>query len=356
MAKHYEVDVNSEVYTVVDAATTVYWAVIAGVLTDEVFGAFSAPVFAVELARPDLDTKVLSNGMYAIAGYPDQSFPKLATTSYLVSYVLTAPGFRDHAVTVTIPANAMFPVPAPTAAMRRLPVRIQGRVVNNATRLPIAGASVASIDPTTPPAIHTSALRSPLYFAHASGAAVQPVSIASAGSALLTENVAGAAQVLNLSTRTGLAAGSIVRLANATGVRLEYGVVDHLGPGSASAPGQVFLRNALNRSYPVVGTAVAFVNATLIGAAATLAVDANAGDGVVLASQLFSQTIAIETGGPLAEVHEVGALSDSDGYYGFDGIGRVQEILLQAVQGASHQVADWFVEYDQPVNVVDFRL
>jgi hypothetical protein len=352
----YQVDVNSDVYTVVDDATTVYWAVITGMVTDEILGPLYAPGLAVELERTDLATKASANGLYAITGYPTQSFPNLASTSYVVSYVLSAPGFFDFPVSVTIPVNATFPVPAPATAMRRLPVRIQGRVVTSATRVPISGALIASVDPSSPPPVHTTALRAPLYFAHASGAAAQQVSIATAGGALLTQDVVGGDQVLNLSTRTGLAANSIVSLTYAAGVWLEYGVVDHLGPGAASAPGQVFLRYPLNYSYPIAGTTVAFVNATPVGGAVTLSADADVGDGVLLASQLFTKTVALESGGPLAEVHEVGALSGSDGYYGLDGMGRVQEISLQATQGASQETVNWFVEYDQPLNLVDFRL
>jgi hypothetical protein len=356
LATSYQVDANSQVFTVVDDFTTNYWAVITGEATDEIFGTLAAPGFAVEISRADLGTKALDNGLYAITGYPGQSFPQLSTTAYTVNYVLSAPGFRDLPITANIPVDAIFPVAAPAAPMRRLPVRIQGRVVSSTTRLPIAGASILSIDPAAPPAVHDSALRSPLYFAHANGTAVQAVTIAVIGSAALSTSVTGGDQVLNLSARTGLAANSIVRLTNSAGVLLEYGVVDHLGPGAASAAGQVFLRNALNRSYPVAGTAVDFVDATAAGAAATLSADADAGDGVLLASQLFSTTVAIETGTALAELHEVGAVSDSDGYYGLDGMGRVQELFLQATQGASTGTVDWFVEYDQPLNLVDFRL
>jgi hypothetical protein len=37
-------------------------------------------------------------------------------------------------------------------------------------------------------------------------------------------------------------------------------------------------------------------------------------------------------------------------------MGRVQELVLQATQGALTSTVDWFVEYDQPLNLVDFRL
>lgn len=357
LVDQYQVDANSEVYMVVNAATTVYWAVITGAAIDEIFGTLAAPGFAATLNRTDLAGKAIANGLYAITGYPQQSFPQLATTGYTVDYVLSAPGFADVPMAVAIPANATFPVAVPAVPMRRLPVRIQGRVVGASTLIPLSGAAVLSIDnPHTPPAVHGTALRSPLYFAHAAGAAVQQVTMTPAGSALLTQGVTGGDQVLNLSVRTGLAAGSVVSLSCSSGVLLEYGVVDRLGPGAASAGGQVFLRNALNRSYPVASTSVAFVDATLSGSAATLSTDSQTGDGVLLATQLFSQSVAIESGGPLAEYHAVGALTDSNGYYAFDGMGRVQELFLEASNGASNGTVDWFVEYDEPFNQVDFRI
>ena len=357
MAGSYQIQ-NGETYTVVNDTTTVYWAVITGAAADEIFGSLYAPGFSVELERSDLGSKALDNGLYAITAYPQQSFPNLASTSYTVSYSLLAPGFRDLPLFVTIPIGASFPVLAPAAALRRLPVRVQGRVVSKTTRLPIGGAAIVSIDNPSapPPAVHTTALRSPLYFAHASGAPVQEVSVATTGSANLTQNVVGGDEVLNLSTRTGLAAGSIIQLAYASGVWLEYVVVDHLGTGAPSSPGQVFLTAPLNYSYPAAATTVSFVTVSPSGGAATLSADADAHDGVLLTSQLFSQTVAVELGGPVAEIHEVGALSGTDGYYGFDGIGRAQQLFLQAKQGASTQVVDWFVEYDQPLNFVDFRL
>jgi len=356
LAAPYQVEANGRVYSVVDDITTDYWAVITGVVTDEIFGALNTPGFVVNVDRTDLSTKAVASGLYALSGYPMQSFPQLTSTSYVVNYVLSAPGYRDFPMAVTVPINATFPVNAPVAAMRLLPVQIQGRVVNSTTRLPVGGEVIVSIDPASPPAVHNTVLRAPLYFAHASGATAQEISTATTGSAALTQDVIGGDRILNFSVRTGLAAGSILRLANASGGRLEYGVVDHLGPGAASSPGQVFLRNALNYSYPMAGTAVTFVSVIPVGGAATLSTDADAGDGILLGSQLFSQTVVLESGTPQAEVHEVGALTGADGYYVLDGIGRVQQIILQASSGALHQEADWFVEYDRPFNVVDVRL
>jgi hypothetical protein len=355
LANSYQVDLKGEVYTVVDAAQTVYQAVLTGSVTDEIFGALDAPAFTVQLTRSDLGIKAFRNGSYAISGYPGQSFPQLATKSYMVSYTLTVPGFRDCAVSAVIGPGGSLPFTV-TAVMRRLPIRIRGQVVNYASRTPIAAALILSIDdPSTPPSVHVTALRSPLAFAHASGVSVQPVAIAVSETSKLAGAVRGGDAILNLTGRAGLSPGSIVRLTSDAGVRMEYGVVDSLGSGAPSDPGTVLLRSSIYRSYTVAATTVEFVEASAVGAAASLSSEADAGDGLLLATQLFTQTVAIESGSSQAEFHEVGALSDSDGYYGFDGIGRTQEIFLQASQLALQQTAGWFVQYDEPVNSVDFR-
>jgi hypothetical protein len=357
----YQVQVGNWSYTVENDCTTNYWAILTGSVTDEIFGALYAPGLTVETGREDLPSKVTPNGLYAITGYPQQSFPQLSTMSYPVNLTFAAPGFREFTFVppFQIPMGSTFPVPVTAVALRRLPVRIQGRTMNTATpRVSLAGALVLSIDdPDTPPAVHATAVRSPLYFGHLNGAAAQTVSMnVTGGTTLQSDSVAGA-QVLELAQRTGLGAGSIVRFSNAAQTMVEYGVMDHLGPGPAASAGQVFLRNALNRSYAAASTTVQFVTAMLTGAAATLSGDANAGDGVVLASQLLNgSTLVVDSGNPTGEYHEVGALSDADGYYSLDGMGRVQEIFLQATQGGLQQTTGWSIEYDQPINFLDFRL
>jgi hypothetical protein len=350
------VQLGNLLYTVVDDCTTTYWAIVTGAVTDEILGDLYAPEFTVDTGRPDLLSKTTPNGLFAVTGYPEQSFPTPST----VNLVLKAPGFRDFKTSVAIPVNPIFPLPAGTIKLRRLPVRIQGRVVNDVTRAPITGVQVLSVDnPVTPPTVHTTALRAPLYFDHVSGTPAQLATITPTGVATLNADVAARSQILVLSTRTGLGAGSIVKLSNASQTFVEYGVVDHLGPGAPASAGDVFLRNALNHSYShaPAATTVQFVTATLIGAGASLATDANAGDGVIVATQLLNgTTLAVDSGALAVEYHEVGALTDGDGYYGLDGMGRVREIFLFAQQGALTQTADWFIEYDQPVDNVDLRL
>ena len=58
------------------------------------------------------------------------------------------------------------------------------------------------------------------------------------------------------------------------------------------------------------------------------------------------------------EYHDLGALTDTAGYYQLNGIGRVRTIYL-AVSAAgftSPPPVPWVINYEQPVNLVDFRL
>lgn len=346
-------------YTVVTDVTTTYWAVITGAVTDEILGTFNSPAFTVALTRTDLQTKTTAQGLYAVTGYPTRSFPKLSSTSYTVDLTLEAPGFRNYPLSVTIPTNTSFPVSAPAVAMRRLPVRLQGRVVLDATGLPVAGALVLSVDnpsppspPPPPPIPHAMLLRSPLYAVHAVNATVQAVTLTATGTAQLSQAVNAGTTTVTLTTTAGLTGSAFLQIKTPNTVLVEYAVVKSLGP----QPGEVVLATPLNRSYGAgAATVVTFVNAAPAGSAAHLLLDADAGDGIVVADQLLTgSTLAIDEGTAAVEYHELGAAADSNGYYAFDGVGRVQELFLQA-NGTGTPVP-WAIEYDYATNVVDIRI
>ncbi len=351
--------VDGTVYTVTTDVTTHYWAVITGAVTDEIFGTFNMPGFAVELTRDDLQTKTTAQGLYALTGRPTLSFPQLATTAYSVSYTLTAPGFRDYPMQVPIPVNSAFPVNALGAPMRRLPVRLQGRVVSDATGLAVVGASVISVDnpnppspPPPPPIAHSMLLRSPLHAVHPINTPVQAVTLTQTGSAALTQPAAAGTTTLVLNTTSGLTGSAFIQIMTPDTLLVEYAVVASTGP----APGQVNLATPLNRSYGVgTASAVNFVTAALSGSAAHLLADPNIGDGILVADALFTAgTVVVDDGAAAVEYHELGAVTDNMGYYAFNGVGRVQELFLQA-NGATPPTP-WMIEFDQPVNVVDFRI
>jgi len=138
----HQVQAGDLLYTVADDCTAPYWAIFTGAVTDEIMGAFDAPGFTVEAGLAGLATKTTGNGLFAVTGYPEQAFPKLAMMGTAVPLTFKAPGFRDLTIPQPVPAGATFPVPVGTVRLRRLPARIQGRVVNDLTRAPIAGALV----------------------------------------------------------------------------------------------------------------------------------------------------------------------------------------------------------------------
>lgn len=355
MSSVHQVTVGDLLYNVVDDCTTTYWALLTGSVTDEIFGDAVA-AFTVVTGRADLQFKA-SNGLFALTGYPDVSFPQHSTNAYNLNLQLKAPGYRDQKWLQSVPAGVPFPIQIAVIKLRRLPVRIQGRVVNDVTRAAIAGAQVISVDdPVTPPTVHTTAVRSPLYFDHPLTSQVQGATMTTPVALNLTEDVAAGDKILNLQNRAGLAGNPVIQLRNASRTAVEYAVVDHLGPG-APAAGQVYLRNALNRSYPKSASVTHFIP-NLVGGPTGLLADANAGDGVLLAGQLLNSApaLVVDSGLSTEEYHEVGAFTDNDGYFALDGMGRVRELFLFSSQGALQQTVPWFIEYDHAVNVVDLRL
>jgi hypothetical protein len=357
LATPHQVTVGNLLYTVVDDCTTTYWALLTGSVTDEILGELYAPDFTIVTGRPELQLKKTPNGLFALTGYPDLSFPHHDITSYNLNLVLKAPGFRDLSWVQGVPAAQPFPILIPPRALRRWPVRIQGRVVNDLTRAPISNAQVLSVDdPLNPPTVHVTAMRAPLYFDHAMGIQAQNVTMNTPLTLNLNADVASGDNVISLLNRAGLTGNPVIQFSNSSQTVVEYAVVDHLGPG-APAAGQVFLRNALFHSYPQSATVTRFTP-NLVGGFASLSSDANAGDGVLLANQLLNgtSTLVVDSGSLTAEYHEIGALTDGDGYYGLDGMGRVPEVFLFSTQGGLQQTVPWFVEYDHAINVVDLRL
>lgn len=357
MSPTEQIAANGMVYTVTEDFTSVYRVVITGTATDETSGALKQRGFTVKSVRSDLNVASTPNGDWAVIAYPDRAFPNLSLIGYNVDLVFSAPGFMDRSVTVAIPAAATFPVPGPAIAMRREPVCIQGRIVaDTPQRLPIGAATVIVVDDPSVPAQHPLALRAPLHAAHPAGATVREIGLSIAGSATLSADANSGGSKANLASRAGLAPGSILRFFNASDTAVEYGIVDTLGPG-APAAGIVTLRQPLHRSF-AAGASVRFMNTGAAGASGTLLRDVDPGTGLILASAaLASGPIEIDPGTANVEYHELGAIAGPDGYYSIDGIGSVKEVFLKAAHAGFTDVTQpWAVEYDRPVNVVDFRL
>ncbi|MFQ5857714.1 MAG: hypothetical protein ACE5LU_19075 [Anaerolineae bacterium] len=365
MAVAYQVEVRNRFYTVVDDLTIVYRALIAGMVRDEVTGEPPRTKYAVRVGRGDLHAKTLDGGLFCIAGYPEQVFPDLSTTGYLVELVITAPGYRGASLLVNIPPNTTFPVDAGDVSLRRPPVRVQGRVVDNTTdRNPIADAKILIVDDPSPPAPlteHVVALRTPLHFEHAGGVTVRLRQLTPAGppKQLGADALAGS-RTLTLKDRIGVAVNDVLRIGPE--IRVEYAVIESLAPQPAdpTQPGNVTLRSALNRSFPV-NTEVQKVTPGAIGTVRTLVQEADAGDGVLILDDVLNvDTIEVVDPTPeQVEYHALGALTDAEGFYRLDGVGRVRTVHLDASATGFTTLPKpipWTINYEQPVNVVSFRL
>jgi hypothetical protein len=351
--------VDSRVYATVDDLTLFYRALIVGRVRDELTGSPLQTPFAVTADRPDMQARPADGGLYCFAGRPEVLFPQLNTTAYTVNLVLSADGFRDAPLAVTIPVNAVFPVLAPDAALRRLPVRVQGRVVENATgRAPIPGAKITLVDDPSPPSpltAHPIALRTPLRFAHAGGVTVNRRALtASATARHLTADAPAGSRTLVLDNRTGLGANKVLRLGPAN--LHEYAVIESLPP----EPGTVRLHGPLIRSFPK-DAEVRDVTPGPVLSSRALAQDADAGDGLLLLNGILSaDTIEIAEPAPAQkEYHALGALSDAEGFYRLDGMGRAVTLFFDA--GASGfpplpAPVPLTLDFGQPVNVLNFRL
>jgi hypothetical protein len=199
-------------------------------------------------------------------------------------------------------------------------------------------------------------LQTPLSLGHAAGVTVNEIAVAVSGTTTLTEMAPRGTKELQLSTRAGLVPGSVLRMTTLSGVKTEYGIVDTLGPGMPGA-GSVRLRQSTFSTF-LSGIAVEFISPGAVATTATLMKASVAGSGVVLASQtLIGTTLEIDPGGLLVEYRNVGALTDVDGYYSFDGVRQVKQVFLEASHGGFTSKTDRkTLDFDQMVNILDFRL
>src|SRR5262249_43059711 len=120
----YVIEGDGLLYRVVDDLTISYQAIFTASLVDETTGGpiISEPVLGTDL--PGLSLRVAQDGLTGGAAYVGQVFPKLATTAYNFVVQISAEGYRDATLTVSVPITAAFPLATGPVIMRRLPVRL----------------------------------------------------------------------------------------------------------------------------------------------------------------------------------------------------------------------------------------
>lgn len=350
-------------YTVIDDVRTFYRALISGSARDEITGEPVKAAITVSVDMEGLDVRILEDGMFGLAGYLERVWPDFSNTDHVVELTISAFGYREATRRVNILHQSVLPIIAPPVRLRRLPVRVQGRVVEDtADRLPIPDARIIAVGGPSASA-PLAFLRTPLHFDHAIGTSIRECDLAVTGTAktMMVEAAAGNSK-LSLSNRAGLAVDALLRIGPEN--RGEYALIESLEPLPAdlNQPGKVTLRSALLRSHPAQAEVRQITHSFPAGAEVrTLDVEAQAGDGLIILDA-FLDVDAVEVLDPVAarmEYHALGAVTDADGYFRFDGIGRVRIVDFDAsAAGFQPLVAPvpFAINFEQPVNVVNFRL
>jgi hypothetical protein len=343
MGIRYQVQAEDLVFTVVDDVQITYVALLTGALVDEIL---ATPLDVTPVIKPDpasVAVKLADGALFALTGYAELVFPKLSTTAYTLKFTVTAPGYLAQTITVPVPAGTTLPVAYPPIAMRPMPVRIQGRVVTRSTRSPIPNAQIKSSDNTV------LLLRSPLYFDHSVGVTVNAYSFNPAGGSLkLAAAIRGGDNTIFLNNNAGLTSKTLQIGADPLA---EVVTVQGVGP----AAGQANLSNKLNSSF-TLNDPVQLVTPTALGPNDTLQRSGDLGDGLlVLSAGLTAPGVQVQDG-VKTEFHLLSAVSDADGFYHLNGVAGVPLLRLFASSGGLSTPTTWFVNYNDPVNLVDFRL
>jgi hypothetical protein len=349
VAHPYAVQVRDRTYTVVDDQVIVLRALITGSALDELTQQPVPVPLAVVADRAGLTARVVDNSLFCLTGRPELLFPDLAHRGYTVQLTLSADGYLDTRLTVDIPQNARFPVQVPPVPLRRQPIRLQGRVVQDRDDKPIQGASVTLMDrhrpPSAPPLMeHLVAVREPLRKGHPRDVLVRPMKPDGPGKSLTVEAPAGTAEIV-LDNRVGLAPGDVLQIG--AGI-VEYAIIDAL----LGQPGQVRLKAGLGHDFLMSAPVQKMVAAS---PPTTLNREAFAGEGVLFLRDLVRESV-VAVDGLEVEYRALGTVTDADGYYRLDGIGRVGTVYVRAAAGRQQRTTPWVLIFGQPANVVNFRL
>lgn len=329
--------------------------VVAGRLVDRLSGETWQGPFRLTAAAGDrLRSRVGRDGFFAVAADPQLAFPLLAAQPYPLTLEISVAGFRPLTRILTLAAGTVFPLPQLTIPLDRLPITLAGRVVEaGGAGPPIEGALVRFTS------ARSLLLRTPLHRDHPAGTEVRAVGLTAAGAAReLDAPAPRTATRLLLSSRTGLAAGDVLRVGEER--RWELAVVAELPPLPAdpALPGEVVLGSPLARSF-VAATTVQPVTVTDQAAVAQLDAAVYAGGGVLtLDAPVAAAAVRLRPAGhPLREIHAVGALSDADGFFQVDGVDRPGSAVVRATAaGFLPGEVDWVPDFRAGIHRLDFAL
>jgi hypothetical protein len=357
-------------YIVVDDRRLAHSAFIVGQAIDELTGLPPRERAAVQASLRGVPPHLAASegrffltagesGTFAVAGTTELAFPNLATNSFTLDLVVTAPSYLETPLSVTIPAGTTdFPMPALEVHLRRPAVLLRGRITTQASvPAPIAGAQIEVVNPAG-----MVGFAAPLAFTH-DAANVARRTLTPIGSDLtLIRDIHVGDRELSLESRTLLSVGRVIQLG--IGDDREYGVVERVsGPADLSRPGNIRLFAPVSFSHRRTETSARRVQLGAASAQTTLARQAFPGDQVVfLASNALTanQTFEIADVPGRVEYRVASpptATTDTDGYYRIGPIGRQASITLRVTLPASPPEPDIMhqLDFNQPVNTLSLR-
>ena len=183
-------------------------------------------------------------------------------------------------------------------------------------------------------------------FDHASGTTINSLS-AVAPVRTLTADAPPGSNSIFLNDITGLAATQFLQI-GADGAA-EIAVIALMGPG----PKEITLQAGLRSGF----SSGALVQRLTPGAGVNLTRSSNAGEGVLLASAAAAGSAVQIVDGAQTESCVLNGISDAAGYYHLNGMTGVVSLKLQCgAAGFTTANKTWSLFYNDPVNVVDFRL
>lgn len=297
-------------------------ALAVGRIVDAIAGTPPREPVMIRVQGRGVKVRMGSDGLFAVSGR------ELAES---VTISLAARRYAPRSI--VLPISTALPVDLGIIELCPLPVRLEGRVTREADRTPLAAAEIA-----IEKAQKLLLLRTPLLRAHAKGAAVAILTLTTGTPRTLATAAPAGTRTFALDDASGLGPGDVLQFG-----KREYGVVD------SASTSDVILTGALRRTY-AAGAPVTPVTVGPVAAMTRTRRDAAPGD-ALLAIEDPTEGNAAAVGNPL-EYHDLGALTDADGYFAVDGVGAERSITLVAEETAEAVTID----YGKDVNRVSLRL
>ncbi len=386
MAQH-QLYANGKVYTVaMDDRIPLAernWAVIKGRVFDEITTKPPKTLVDLETDQPGLISKTVTDGLVGLLGKPLHLFPELNIQNYPFHFEVKAPGYIPLDYDNQIGLVAEFPdvffpfeIPDGDLSLHREPIIISGRVVNNSTITPFAGAGIDVVniwrflpeigEQSNAEAPDIVSLQPPLYINRTAGGAQirrQNIAVVNNEDKYLLRHTASGSSSLYISDYLNIVASDVIVIEENDPELAEYCTIDSISGSSVpNGPALITLTHPVARAHGV-NAIVKKVNLSLAGADNMFGSDAIAGDSCVFLDSMTNlingDVVHIHDGVNPDEYHTLSRFSvssNSNGYFRLPSLNRVAQVKIE-VQGVGDTITeDLTIDYSQKVNRIDFKI